>query len=71
MSSYITCDIQDVCTKETDIIRIIHLKTSGVEADRLRCFTEEKMTRTNCAKVKDPTQRGSLFDCETFLFSEQ
>lgn len=60
-SSYITCDIQDMCTKETDIIRIMHLKTSGTAADRqLMCFMGEKTSRTTCAKVRDPTQCVSL-----------
>lgn len=71
MSSYVTCDIQDVCTKKTAIIRTIHLKSSGTAAGRqLRCFTGEKITRTTCAKGKDPTQCVSLFDCESFLFFE-
>lgn len=71
MSSYITCDIQDVCTKQTDIITIIHLKTSGTAAGgHLRCFMGDEMT-TTCAKVKDLTQYVLLFDCESFLISEQ
>lgn len=65
MSPYITCDIQDMCTKETDIIRITHLKTSGTAAgSQLMCFMGKEMTRTTCAKVKDLTQCVSLFDCE-------
>lgn len=72
MSCYVTSDIQDVCTKETDVIRIIPLKSSGTAAGRqLRCFTGEKMTRTTCAKVKDPTQCVLLSDYESFFFSEQ
>lgn len=72
MSSYVTCDIQDVCTKETDVIRIIPFKSSGTAAGRqLRCFMGEKMTRTTCAKAKDPTQCVSLSDYESFFFSEQ